>query len=47
MSAAASASTAPIPIIDIDSHFTEPADLWQSRAPAKLKEHTITPSLKS
>ncbi len=39
MSAAASASpTTPIPIIDIDSHFTEPADLWTSRAPARFKE---------
>ena len=26
-----------IPIIDIDSHFTEKADLWQSRAPSRFK----------
>lgn len=25
-------------IIDVDSHFTEPPDLWTSRAPAKLKD---------
>ena len=25
-----------MPIIDVDSHFTEPPDLWTSRAPAKL-----------
>lgn len=27
-----------IPVIDIDSHYTEPADLWTSRAPAKYKD---------
>jgi len=26
-----------MPIIDIDTHYTEPADLWTARAPAKLK----------
>jgi len=26
------------PIIDIDAHWTEPRDLWTSRAPAKLKD---------
>ncbi|MEI7546479.1 MAG: amidohydrolase family protein [Actinomycetota bacterium] len=26
-------------IIDCDAHFTEPADLWTSRAPAHLVEH--------
>ena len=34
-------SAAPIssmPIIDIDSHFTEPADLWTSRAPSRFKD---------
>lgn len=25
-------------VIDSDSHFTEPADLWTSRAPAKLRD---------
>ncbi len=35
MSAAATAS---MPIIDIDSHFTEPADLWTSRAPSRFKD---------
>jgi len=27
-----------ISIIDCDAHFTEPADLWTSRAPASLKD---------
>lgn len=27
-----------IPVIDVDSHYTEPADLWTSRAPAKFKD---------
>ena len=27
-----------MPIIDIDSHFTEPPELWVERAPAKLKD---------
>ena len=27
-----------LPLIDIDSHFTEPRDLWLSRAPASLRE---------
>ena len=27
-----------LPIIDIDTHFTEPKDLWTSRAPARLKD---------
>ncbi len=31
-------ATASMPIIDIDSHFTEPPDLWTSRAPARFKE---------
>jgi predicted TIM-barrel fold metal-dependent hydrolase len=26
-----------IPIIDVDTHYNEPLDLWTSRAPAKLK----------
>ena len=39
MSVSESASdTTTIPIVDIDSHFTEPADLWQSRAPARFQE---------
>jgi predicted TIM-barrel fold metal-dependent hydrolase len=28
-----------IPIIDVDSHVTEPADLWSSRLPAKWRDH--------
>ena len=24
-----------IPVIDVDSHLTEPADLWTSRVPAR------------
>jgi predicted TIM-barrel fold metal-dependent hydrolase len=27
-----------IPVVDIDSHYTEPPDLWTSRAPAKYRE---------
>jgi predicted TIM-barrel fold metal-dependent hydrolase len=27
-----------LPLVDIDSHFTEPADLWTARAPAALRE---------
>ena len=27
-----------LPLIDIDAHFTEPADLWTSRAPAALRD---------
>lgn len=27
-----------IPVLDVDTHLTEPADLWTSRAPAKYKE---------
>ena len=27
-----------LPIIDIDTHYTEPKDLWTSRAPARLKD---------
>ena len=30
-----------IPVIDIDTHYTEPPDLWTSRAPAKFKERTF------
>src|SRR5690242_18269124 len=28
-----------ISIIDCDAHFTEPPDLWTSRAPASMREH--------
>jgi predicted TIM-barrel fold metal-dependent hydrolase len=27
-----------LPLIDIDAHFTEPADLWTARAPAGLRD---------
>ena len=27
-----------LPIIDVDSHFTEPPDFWLSRAPAKYRD---------
>jgi len=30
-----------IPVFDIDTHFTEPADLWTSRAPAKYKDKVL------
>jgi predicted TIM-barrel fold metal-dependent hydrolase len=29
---------ADIPIIDVDTHYNEPPDLWTSRAPARLRE---------
>jgi predicted TIM-barrel fold metal-dependent hydrolase len=32
------APLAEMPIVDIDSHYTEPRDLWTSRAPAKWKD---------
>jgi len=32
------AALAAMPIIDVDTHFTEPPDLWTSRAPAKLRD---------
>ena len=30
-----------LPVIDVDSHWTEPPDLWTSRAPAHLKDRTL------
>jgi predicted TIM-barrel fold metal-dependent hydrolase len=30
-----------IPIFDVDTHFTEPADLWTSRAPSKYKDNIL------
>ncbi len=30
-----------MPVIDIDSHWTEPRDLWTSRAPAKFRDKTL------
>jgi len=32
---------AEMPVIDVDSHWTEPADLWTSRAPARLRERAL------
>ena len=32
---------ADMPVIDVDSHWTEPADLWTSRAPASLRDRTL------
>ena len=29
---------AAMPVIDIDTHFTEPRDMWTSRAPQKLRD---------
>jgi len=29
---------AAMPVIDVDSHYTEPRDLWTSRAPQKLRD---------
>ena len=36
-----SAAATPLPVIDVDSHWTEPADLWTSRAPATLKGRAL------
>jgi uncharacterized protein len=33
----AASSIDSIPVIDVDTHFTEPPDLWTSRAPARLR----------
>ena len=30
-----------MPIIDIDTHYTEPADLWTSRAPSRFKDKVL------
>src|SRR5262245_61712162 len=30
-----------MPVIDVDSHWTEPPDLWTSRAPAKLASRAL------
>ena len=32
---------AQMPVIDVDAHWTEPRDLWTSRAPASLRERTL------
>ena len=32
------ASTRDIPVVDVDSHWTEPAELWVDRAPARFKD---------
>jgi uncharacterized protein len=32
------AELAAMPVIDIDTHFTEPRDMWTSRAPQKLQD---------
>jgi predicted TIM-barrel fold metal-dependent hydrolase len=30
-----------LPVIDVDTHYTEPPDLWTSRAPARLKDKVL------
>jgi predicted TIM-barrel fold metal-dependent hydrolase len=30
-----------MPVIDVDSHWTEPQDLWTSRAPSSLRDRTL------
>jgi len=30
-----------MPIIDVDTHWTEPPDLWTSRAPAHLRDRVL------
>ncbi|MBJ20200.1 MAG: hypothetical protein CL933_12380 [Deltaproteobacteria bacterium] len=32
---------AQMPVIDIDTHWTEPPDLWTSHAPAKLRDRAL------
>ncbi len=32
------AGLAEMPIIDVDTHWSEPPDLWISRAPRKFRE---------
>ena len=32
---------AQMPVIDVDSHWTEPRDLWSSRAPAKYADRVL------
>ena len=27
------------PVIDVDAHLTEPADVWTSRVPARFLDH--------
>lgn len=34
-----------IPVVDMDSHYTEPPDLWTARAPAKYKD--LVPHVKT
>lgn len=34
-------SLSQMPVVDVDSHWTEPPDLWTSRAPAKLKDRVL------
>ena len=36
-----SADLSSLPVIDVDSHWTEPPDLWTSRAPASLRDRTL------
>ena len=36
-----SADVSSLPVIDIDSHWTEPPDLWTSRAPARWKDRAL------
>ena len=30
-----------MPVIDVDTHWTEPPDLWTSRAPAKFRDRAL------
>ena len=38
---APSESPTAMPVIDVDSHWTEPRDLWTSRAPARLRDRAL------
>jgi len=35
------AAVTSMPVIDVDSHWTEPRDLWTSRAPASLRDRAL------
>lgn len=41
MSQAITDSLGEMPVVDVDSHWTEPPDLWTSRAPARLKDRAL------
>ena len=38
MDVAATTTLEAMPVVDVDSHFTEPRDFWTSRAPQALRD---------